>query len=367
MIFLISGKFTVFYAIFSFSIRNCPAVFLFHVFLPGYDTDICIMKLIACIMCFLMSPACVVFSAGTDSLLAVFWNLENFFDFTDGGGGSSDREFSPEGERRWTGGRYWRKCHSVAKSIIWISEKYGRMPDVMGFAEVENGSVLRSVIYGTALKKYGYVQIHADSPDPRGIDVALVYRKRLFRCAGWKTFPVSADMDGNRMATRDILYVCLEGSDEDRYHFLVNHHPSKYGGAAATAGKRIAAMNVMLHVCDSLSAAGENNIVCMGDFNDNPDGEALGLAGKRLVNLGKDLHERGEGTIRFSGKWDLIDMFLVSRDMESSAVMEICFPGFLAVRDNTCSGMKPLRTYTGPRYSGGISDHLPIIMIVKKD
>ena len=174
-------------------------------------------------------------------------------------------------------------------------------------------------------------------------------------------------MDGNRMATRDILYVCLEGSDGDRYHFLVNHHPSKYGGAAATAGKRIAAMNVMLHVCDSLSAAGENNIVCMGDFNDNPDGEALGLAGKRLVNLGKDLHERGEGTIKFSGKWDLIDMFLVSRDMESSAVMEICFPGFLAVRDNTCSGMKPLRTYTGPRYSGGISDHLPIIMIVKKD
>lgn len=298
-----------------------------------------------------------------DSLMVMFWNLENFFDIFDSGSGDSDREFSPAGERRWTAGRYWRKCHSVAKTFLWLSDRYGRLPDVAGVAEVENRGVMQSVINGTALGKYDYVQVHRDSPDERGIDVALIYRKSRFGLLCGKSFSIQEDTDGIPMKTRDILYVCLQDRHGERYHFLVNHHPSKYGGWRMSAKKRSAVMEKMVFICDSLSAAGEGNIICMGDFNDTPVGDAFGLVGDSYVNLGMPLFRKGFGTVRYDGKWELIDMFVVSRDLADWMHMEICFPEFLSVRDNTHSGLKPLRTYTGPRYSGGVSDHLPIILL----
>ena len=119
--------------------------------------------------------------AGNDSLLVLFWNLENFFDWRDSGAGDSDREFSSFGERRWTKGRFYTKCNAVAKALLWTGSRCGRMPDVVGFAEVENGFVLNSILKSTALRKYGYEAVHYDSPDPRGIDVALVYRREIFK------------------------------------------------------------------------------------------------------------------------------------------------------------------------------------------
>lgn len=326
------------------------------------------MKLLLLISC-LCFCAGTVSSSGTecDTLVAVFWNLENFFDWNDGGEGDSDRDFSPEGERRWTKGRYWRKCHAVAKTLLWIADRYGHVPDVIGVAEIENGGVLRSIADGTVLRKYGYGKIHEDSPDRRGIDVALMYRKSSFANAVWKVFPVRRDIDGNIMNTRDILHVSLDDRNGETFHFLVNHHPSKYGGALLSAGRRHAAMSVMVHICDSLLNCGERNVVCMGDFNDTPDGDAFALTGQVLENLGLPLHEKGAGTIRYGGKWELIDMFLVSGDVAAKAYMDICLPDFLQVRDNVHSGMKPLRTYTGPRYTGGVSDHLPIVLVMKKD
>ncbi len=311
-------------------------------------------------------------SEGSVAGLVVFWNLENFFDYTDGGENGSDREFSAAGDRRWTKSRYWKKCHGIAKTLLWIADRYGRMPDVAGVAEVENRTVMQSVIKGTLLRKYDYVQVHHDSPDPRGIDVALIYRQSVFVKISDKAYHVTRDAEGNPMTTRDILYVCLErktgeperkSDDGGRYHFLVNHHPSKFGGERLSEKKRTAAMRKMMEICDSLLSAGEKNIVCMGDFNDTPDGAAFPIIGNRLVNLAEPLAERGKGTIRYAGKWDLIDMFIVSPDVAGSAAMEICFPEFLAVEDGTYSGYKPLRTYTGPRYAGGISDHLPIVMV----
>ena len=298
----------------------------------------------------------------------VFWNLENFFDCTDGGGGSSDREFSASGERRWTRSRYWKKCHGVAKTLFWIADRYGRLPDVVGVAEVENIGVMRSVVHGTLLRKYDYGIVHRDSPDPRGIDVALVFRKDVFEKIVDRAVPVTEDTEGRPMKTRDILHVCLETKDgrAERYHFLVNHHPSKYGGEQISAKKRSAAMRVLAAVCDSLSAAGEENIICMGDFNDTPDGDAFAVIEGRLENLACPIAEQGRGTIRYAGKWELIDMFLVGGSLGQKMAMEICFPEFLTVRDRAYSGLKPLRTYTGPRYAGGISDHLPIVLVPRE-
>ena len=115
-----------------------------------------------------------------EPLLVMFWNLENFFDWKDGGGSGSDREFSSFGERHWTKSRFYTKCNVIAKTFLWMEDEYGRIPDVAGFAEVENRFVLNALLNSTALRKYDYEAVHYDSPDPRGIDVALIYRRSVF-------------------------------------------------------------------------------------------------------------------------------------------------------------------------------------------
>ena len=114
-------------------------------------------------------------------MLTVFWNLENFFDYTDQGTGESDAEFSSMGARHWSKKKFYRKCDNIAKSLLWMGDRYGRMPDVVGFAEVENRGVLSRLLSSTVLRKYDYGIVHHDSPDRRGIDVALIYRRSSFR------------------------------------------------------------------------------------------------------------------------------------------------------------------------------------------
>ena len=264
-----------------------------------------------------------VFSESPDSgkndagMLAVFWNLENFFDYTDSGAGDSDAEFSGTGSRHWTKSRYWKKCYGIAKTFLWIAEECGRLPDVAGVAEVENRAVVRTVINGTLLRKFDYACVHHDSPDTRGIDVALVYRTGIFRKTGEKAIAVNMDVDGNPMTTRDILYVCLETVDAGvKYHFFVNHHPSKYGGEQVSEGRRMAAMRKMVSFCDSLAAAGERNIICMGDFNDTP----LSYTYRRMSQGLQDaFREKGRGfshTYRGFYNTFRIDYILASGEFE---------------------------------------------------
>ena len=340
-----------------------------------------------------------------DSLLVMFWNLENMFDYRDSGTGESDVEFSSFGQRRWTKGRFYAKCNSVAKAVLWTADRYGRLPDVIGVAEVENAFVVRSIISATALKKYGYRMVHFDSPDRRGIDVALLYREEVFEKQSARPCHIyEQGLTGGRlMETRDILLVSLKHlADGHTYHFLVNHHPSKYGGAEASEGRRIIAMRTLRLVCDSL-VTGDRDvmIIAMGDFNDTPsrgpfdilcgkegrqendgrngpDAERCGVGPGRnvMINLGCALEAAGEGTIRYGGKWELIDMFIVSCSLAGGASgrddgkgsrsrMEVVKVPFLMARDNTHVGDRPFRTYSGPRYIGGVSDHCPIILTIK--
>lgn len=295
-----------------------------------------------------------------DSVLTVFWNLENFFDYTDQGTGESDKEFSSTGSRHWTKKKFFRKCDNIAKSILWMSEKYGRMPDVIGCAEIENRGVLSRLLNTTLLRKYDYEIVHRESGDRRGIDVALIYRRSSFGLVS-KSFVVP-EHEGEKMDTRDILHACLEGNDGSRIHFLVNHHPSKYGGSRESEGRRKSAMEALKHMCDSLSEISDSPVIVMGDFNDTPDAEAFSLLEGTLVNKGTDLHVEGEGSIRYEGRWELIDMFLVSPEMDTSTVMEVCRIPFLMTWEKKHPGEKPLRTYSGPRYIGGVSDHCPVVL-----
>ena len=147
---------------------------------------------------------------------------------------------------------------------------------------------------------------------------------------------------------------------------IVNHHPSKYGGSEASEGRRNAAMAALKDMSDSLISAGQGRIVAMGDFNDTPDGPQFRMLDGVLQNMSDRLFKAGEGTIRYQGKWELIDMFMVSPDLIHSSRMEIVRIPFLMTYERKYPGLKPLRTYSGPRYIGGVSDHCPIVLMIKK-
>lgn len=294
-----------------------------------------------------------------DSLLVMFWNVENFFDWTDQGMGESDKEFSSSGERHWTKSRFYAKCDAIAKSIMWIGDRYGRMPDVIGLAEVENRGVLTKLLNHTLLRKYDYSIVHKESGDRRGIDVALLYRCS-FASLHSKSF-ITPTLRGVNMYTRDILHAHMTLRDGRKSDFIVNHHPSKFGGKKESEIRRISAMDSLKELCDSLYGCGRNNIIVMGDFNDTPDGPQFDVIAGILENRGRALQEKSEGTIRYRGKWELIDFFMTSPDIEVSEMKVVKIP-FLTTYDKRYPGEKPLRTYSGPRYIGGVSDHCPIII-----
>ena len=335
-------------------------------------------------------------------LRVMFWNLENFFDFLDGGAGESDAEFSATGPRRWTKKRFYRKCHAVAKTILWAGSLgregggYAGLPDVVGMAEVENRFVLKQLVDKTALRKLDYEIVHFDSPDPRGIDCALLYRASRLTLVSAKPCRVSAE----GLQTRDILLAQFLTPAGDSLAILVNHHPSKYGGGE-TDWRREVAVDRLRALGDSLAADGWSRIVAVGDFNDTPDNPlferlspSLSLCrlsapsaslfpastadGSRLLNpllVSADPfrenvrlsavppgNRNGIGSIRFNGEWQLIDLCFVSPALAGASSFSVLEPPFLTERDAAHSGDRPLRTYSGPRYRGGVSDHRPILV-----
>ena len=337
--------------------------------------------------------------AEKEGMTVMFWNLENFFDFKDDGTGESDREFSAVGERRWTKSRFYRKCQAVAKTVLWAG-----IPDIVGVAEVENRFVLRQLVGKTALRKLDYETVHFDSPDPRGIDCALLYRASRLTLVSAKPCQVSAP----GLQTRDILLAQFLTPSGDSLAVLVNHHPSKYGGGE-TDWRREVAVARLRALGDSLAASGWTRAVAVGDFNDTPDNALFNSLAPALslcrmtgptaeyiredLPAERDADERtfsrngsappdrgisrrelsashsagrqslkGRGSIRFNGEWQLIDLCFVSPALAGGASFRVLEPPFLTERDAAHSGDRPLRTYSGPRYLGGVSDHRPILV-----
>ena len=296
-----------------------------------------------------------------DSLSIMFWNVENFYDWRNDSTTVSDQEFSTRGERRWTWKKFQAKAHAFAKALFWVEGETGRLPDIAGLAEVENSFVLRQILTKTALRKTDYKYIHYDSPDSRGIDVALLYRTSVLEFVDSKSCHLYAA--DTLMATRDIL-LCRFRKDSTEFAVLVNHHPSKYGGTAASEPRRRVAVERLRFLADSLAAAGIDRIIACGDFNDTPANPVFRFLEPTMTPMHMGLYHRGEGTIKYDGKWDLIDHFYISPSLLPGSHMRILRIPFLLTRDTARSGEKPLRTFQGPRVLGGVSDHLPILLEV---
>lgn len=293
--------------------------------------------------------------AGAALLLCsvMFWNLECYFDPFDNPL-TEDNEYTPEGRRHWTWRQFAAKRDGIAKTIAAAADSLGEMPVIVGLAEVENYMVVRQLCEETMLSRSGYGIVHRDSPDRRGIDVALLYRKKQFKVLCVKALPVRSGHP-----TRDILYVKGVLNDGSALHLLVNHWPSKLGGESVSGLRRKAASEVLCSCIDSIRRASPGEeIIAMGDFNDTPP-QITPMVGGRLHNACLPLFEAGKGTIKYKGEWELIDQFFCSNPERR---MMIFAPAFLLEKDSGYTGMKPRRTFTGPRNHGGLSDHLPILL-----
>lgn len=281
----------------------------------------------------------------TDSLVVLSWNLENFFDWKCDSLSTSEMEFSSSGARRWTWKRFNRKCSGIAKTVLASASRTGRLPDVLAFQEVENRRALTRLIEDTPLRKCGYRTVHFESPDRRGIDCALLYRSSSLKLKFAAPCHLY-DSTGKVLRTRDIVLAeFFLPQDSGRFAVLVNHHPSKLGRNSGSL--RDIATGRMVQLADSLVAGGCGSVVAVGDFNRPMDWIDKSCKG---------------GTLKFNGNWERIDGCPLARGSDVREIV-LDFP-FLLTRNTSSGGLKPLRTYSGPRYLGGISDHLPVVSII---
>jgi predicted extracellular nuclease len=305
------------------------------------------------------------------SFQIAFYNVENLFD-TLPQPGKKDEDFTPDGRLKWNTERYKKKLEDLAA----VFDSMG-WPQIIGLAEVENARVLNDL--RKKMKHSGsYEQVHFDSPDDRGIDVALLYDEKTLRVISEHALPVQIRIDTAEVNTRDILYVALVHQTlQDTFHVFVNHWPSRVGGKQQTAARRMRAAQTLRKAIEGLWAVMPSaKVVIMGDFNDMPDDESIGYVldtahpnQVRLVNKAAASYAAGEGSYNFRGNWDMLDQIIVCESLlQAPAFKSITFEVFkrdFLLFNHERFGPSPNRTYGGPNYFGGYSDHLPVRLILQ--
>ena len=308
-----------------------------------------------------------------NSFTAVFYNVENLYDNYDDPL-IDDSEYLPQSEKKWDEEKYRKKLNDLARVLSRINRE--ELPEIIGLCEVENETVVDDLAKTAALKKGRYKIVHYNSPDARGIDVALIYRPDEFAVVSHRAIPVTLP-GRKRPTTRDILYVAGKMTNGEMLHVFINHWPSRTEGMLQSEPNRIAAANVLKHVTDSLlQKNSDTKILIMGDMNDAPDNKSLRetLAAAHpderqhpcLVNLMYPAHRRGEGSYNYRGSWDMLDNIIVSSALFDDKGFHIeggegfVFSEKWMTYTNQQGQDVPNRTYAGPRYIGGISDHFPV-------
>lgn len=312
-----------------------------------------------------------------DSIRIVFYNVENFFD-TRHDSLKGDKDFTPKGKYHWTYNRFEQKRNNIYKTLIAAGE--WSPPAIVGFCEIENDYVLNELCKNTPLRKFNYKYVHFESPDPRGIDVALIYRPDKFNFLTAYPIPVKYKSGGK---TRDILYVKGVVFGTDTIHLYVNHFPSRLGGKKSIEKRNYVAGLLRMSTNSILETNPNANIIIMGDFNDDPFNVSLKdslraavnkneISKRKLINLMASKAEK-EGSYKYQAAWSLIDQFIVSKALYENNRLYvrnqmgyIFGADFLLIDDEKNLDKKPFRTFSGPKYLGGFSDHLPIYFDLKK-
>jgi len=308
----------------------------------------------------------------------VFYNSENFFDTFDDPR-TEDYEFLPGSKRHWTLKKYLHKIDNFYKLFISMGIQ---PPSLIGLCEIENNKVLSDLTQNTPLLKFNYRYLHHDSPDPRGMDVALLYRTDQFTPLKTQFIKVIFPFDTARK-TREILYVKGIALHTDTFHVFVNHWPSRSKGQVESIKYREEAARTLRLKVDSIFHVNvRNKIVIIGDFNDEPDDSSIvkDLKAIKAVNhiTANTLYDlsagwldnvQNIGTIKYKGRWQIFDQIIVSGNILTPLSKgmkcyvqsaKIYSADFLLTDDSRFSGKVPFRTYSGYKYTGGFSDHLPV-------
>lgn len=318
-------------------------------------------------------------SAWSDSVSSrheriMFWNVENAF-WPEDDPRTNDDEFTPEGARHWTRHRLRDKLTQLTRVVLAAGS--GRSPMLVGLAEVEGDSVMRYWTNSTPLWNEHYDYLVTQGPDTRGIQIALLYQPMDFRLLGWEGLQVDL---GQQRPTRHILHAWGRVVSGDTIDVFVCHMPSRLGGAKNSKPGRDAAHRRLLSAIDSLNAHRlQPQVIVMGDMNDYPNPKDQWWQGCEhpLDNLMLPLqqylvrHPGTYGSHKYQGEWGYLDQFIVSRTLlADDATVRISNPKsfhlpFMLVRETTRLGHRPLRSYYGYNYEGGLSDHLPIVIDVE--
>ena len=315
-----------------------------------------------------------------------FYNVENLFDYEDDPL-IFDEDWTPTGKNSWTKEFYEDKLSKLARVISEIgTDVAGTSPAIIGVAEVENQRVLEDLVNEDLLKDQDYGIVHFDSPDRRGIDVALLYKRKLFTPTSYKAHELilydSQDRT-KRIYTRDQLLVSgmLDG---EMIHVIVNHWPSRYGGEERSRPNRIKAAELNKKIMDSLfSEDPYAKIITMGDLNDDPTSPSVkdvlktksnreNMKMKEFYNPMEEMHKKGMGTLAYRDAWNLFDQIIISTELAKKDYSSYRFykagifnKSYLQTPRGQYKGY-PFRSYANG-YTGGYSDHFPVYIYLIKE
>ncbi|WP_411029107.1 endonuclease/exonuclease/phosphatase family protein [Spongiimicrobium sp. 3-5] len=313
-----------------------------------------------------------------------FYNVENLFD-TVNDSLIFDDDRTPEGKDKWTAERYAIKLENISRVISEIgADITGASPCIIGLCEVENRRVVEDLIAHPNLRSKNYGIVHFDSPDERGIDVCLLYKKDVFLPSSFASRRLLLfDEDDFRNYTRDQLVV---GGllDNEKIYCIVNHWPSRSGGEAKSKPYRLAAARLNKSIIDSILYLDPGaKIISMGDLNDDPNSDSLKkvlktygkkdqLKGKNLYNPMESLHKQGVGSLAYRDLWNLFDQIYFTENLITKNDTSYRFwkagvfsPNYLSTQSGRYKGY-PFRTYAGGSYTGGYSDHFPVYIHLVK-
>jgi endonuclease/exonuclease/phosphatase family metal-dependent hydrolase len=296
----------------------------------------------------------------------MWYNAENLFypedDSIDG-----DDGFTPGGERRWTWERYRKKLTDLAKVIV--AAGAWNPPDVVGLAEIEDSRVLEDLISHPLLTTYRYSYIHREGKDHRGMEVACMFRGDRLDLCQWRTIPPVGS--GEMARTRSFIHLTFSWGARDTLDLFLVHLISKYRGEGSTASYRRTQSAWLLQAADSARIMFPGRMVVMaGDFNESWGGYSLApmITDRKGGDTIQCFPDPAAGqSYKYRGSWLGIDMFLV---MGHSAKYRLKGSVFrhpaMSIRDHKYGGTRPFRTYEGYRYTGGFSDHLPILLDINR-
>ena len=340
------------------------------------------------VILFLLLSSNLLFSQKNYQIKTIaFYNLENLFDTINDPNKNDEASPMMEIKENRTA-IYKEKLNNMAKVLSEIGTKEAKnSPIIIGVSEIENREVLEDLIHTRYLKDKQYGIIHYDSPDLRGIDVALLYQENYFKPTHHETFELKLwDENGIRIYTRDQLLVSGY-IDDELIHVIVNHWPSRRGGEEKSRSFREKAAYLNTQIIEKIKLSDPNpKVIIMGDLNDDPTNSSLKTVLKTkakkanvkegdIYNPTEDMFRRGHNTLVYRDNINLFDQIMftsplltTTKDYSTYKMFKtnVFNPQYLTTQTGKYKGY-PYRSFSGSKFIGGYSDHYPIYMYLIKE